>query len=219
MKSVCIRACEQRTQPLTTKGWDAVWAVNNAHAAYEFKPDLIIAMDDLQRDWDSGHHELYVTAIVNAGVPVYSARSHKQWPSVEPYPLKKVLKSLKMSRNEWWLFDNTVNYSIALALALGYQRIGLFGCEFVQPYNHTDLLTENFRWKLKGYDCPDWFAYHARSTVWSRAPAEPGYESLHWWIGYAQAKGFNIALPKTDSAICNLDRVPHFYGYQEQPDI
>ena len=219
MKSVAIRALAECSQPVSGTAWyDQTWAINNAGYAYGFLPDLIVAMDDLQRDWDSGHHEAYVEAIVNTGCKVYSARSHEQWPTVEPYPLKEVLDKLGMRPSHWSLFDNSCCYALALALARGFERIGLYGFDFVRPYDKMDLKVENFRWKLKGYDCPDWFAYHAENVVWKRAPQEPGYESLHWWIGFGTAKGVEIELgPNT--AIMNRDRTPHFYGYQEQPDL
>ena len=107
MSSVAIRACTPWTQPISTKYYDQVWAINNAGKAYDFDPDLIIAMDDLQRDWDSGNHDEYVKAIVEAGCKVYSARKHKQWPNVEPYPLKEVLRKLKLDKNWWSVFDNS----------------------------------------------------------------------------------------------------------------
>ena len=158
-------------------------------------------------------------AIVDAGCKVYSARKHKQWPSVEPYPLKEVLRKLKLDKNYWWsVFDNSIVYAVALALSEGYRKIGLYGCEFVNRYDELELQVANYRWKLKGYDAPEWFGFHDKNIVWSRAPQEPGSESLHFWLGWAHAEGVEIVIP-TGSTILNSDRKPHFYGYQEQPKL
>lgn len=218
MRELVIRGCDQRTQPYKPPQDCDVWGINNAHAAHKFKPDLILALDDLQRDYDSGNHYDYVFQIVEAKCPVYSARRHDQWPSVEPYPLKEVLDKLNMNRNAWYLFDNTVCYAVALAIARGYTTVSLYGCEFVQPYDDIELDVANYRWKKKGYDCPSWFAYHSKDIVWRRTPMEPGYESLHWWLGYGAAKGVLFHTPQ-NSAILNRDRASHFYGYQTQPDF
>lgn len=220
-KTLFIRALAPRSQPQVgdpLKG-DQLWAINNAGAFFGFKPDLIIAMDDLARDYAHPEHKGYVESIVDAGCPVYSARADARWPSVEPYPLAEVLKKLGMARGGWALFDNTVNYAFALALALGWRKIAFFGADWCGLYNPIELQVARLRWRLKGFDsAPDWFAYYDGSVVWQRSNLEPGSEAFHWWLGYAEGHGVEVILPRA-STVLNRDRKPFFYGYQEQPEL
>lgn len=196
-----------------------VWAINNAGAHYGFKPDRIIAMDDLARDFKVEKHKKYVRSIVDAGCPVYSARAHKRWPSVRPYPLASVLKHFRMDESGCRLFDNTVNYAFALALAEGYTFIGLYGIWFVRPDSAHALHASEEHFLAEGFrNAPRWFKYYGPATLCWRRPLEPGNEAVHYWLGYARAKGINIWI-QAWSPLMNNDRAPYFYGYQEQPEL
>jgi hypothetical protein len=110
-----------------------LWTINNGHAIYDLKPDMIIAMDDLQRDVDT--HPDYVEAITGAGVPVLSTGPWVRWPSVEAFPLQEVCDFLTPFYPEpWRILDNTCNYAFALALTRGYEQIGVYGFDWCMPY-------------------------------------------------------------------------------------
>ena len=212
--SVAIRALSKWSQPIVRPLVDETWSINNAHDAYGFRPDLIIAMDDLARDHAMPEHKHYVESIVNAGCQVYSARADKRWPTVRPYPLARVLDALDMDERAWPLFDNTLNFAFALALAEKFDPIWWFGADWRNPYNDIELKVAQYHWKLKGYDPPDWFCYHDKYIVYSASNTEPGSEAFHFWLGYAQHKGVDVRFPPK-SSILNRDRIPHWYGYND----
>lgn len=216
--SVAIRALSpsQPDYPLKT---DEVWSINNSHAVYDYHPDLIIAMDDLDRDYKNPKHRSYVESIVDEGCPVLSARTDERWPTVEAYPLKWVLKKLGLDKNAWPLFDNTLNYTFAYALARGFTKIHWFGADWRHKYDRVDLECAMTRWNLTGYEgCPEWFSYHAKEIVYKYCNTEPGSEAFHWWLGYCYVKKIVVTFPD-GTTILNRDRIPHWYGFQEQPEI
>ena len=162
MKTVVIRALSSHSQPKDriVPLHDEMWSINNAHDVYGFRPDLIIAMDDLARDYKMDEHKQYVLSIVNAGCPVYSARTDDRWPLVTPYPLAKVLDALDMDAKAWPLFENTLSYAFAMALAEKFERIYWFGADWRYRYDDIELKLATERWKLRGSGrlgkCPGW---------------------------------------------------------------
>ena len=196
-------------------GYDEIWAINNGSVHYDYKPDLIIAMDDFDRDMK--HHEDYVLSIVNAGVPVLSTEDSKRWPNVKAYPLKRIAEFL--GPNAPWILDNTCNYALALALADGHDRIGVFGIDWCHPYDESDLECAHVRWRHKGYGhAPDWFKYYERDVVAARRHTEPGGDSFHYLMGLAKGMGVEIEI-MGDSTLLNRDRDRFFYGYQDAPNV
>ena len=213
-KSVAIRALSKHSQPDVMPLVDEVWAINNAAEAYSFRADLIIAMDDLARDFKMAEHKHYVRSIVEHGCPVYSARADKRWPTVRPYPLAKVLDALELDKNAWPLFDNTLNYAFALAIAEGFTKIFWFGADWRNTYDPLELQVAFVRWRLRGYDPPDWFVYHDKIVNRYASNTEPGSEAFHWWLGLACHDNIEVLFPP-GCTILNRDRVPHWYGYND----
>ena len=220
--AICAMATKGQPPRSVLDDYDTIICINNTHAVLhsyvedgELKPDLIVAMDDLQRDVKL--EPKYVNAIVNAGCPVLSTRRFKKWPSVQPYPLKEVIAYLNTPFPASKLLDNSICYATALAMARGAKTIGLFGVDLTPGYQEVDLECATVRWRHKGYGhAPDWFRYYDRFVLAYRAPQECGWESLHFLIGMGMAKGitFNWA---SDSSILNTDRDDFYYGFAKQP--
>ena len=189
-----------------------VWAINNSHAAHDYLPDRIIAMDDLERD--EPEYPRYVREIVHAGVPVYTATAYPKWDKTVAYPLREVMDSLGLRRRlAQAVFSNTCCYALALALHEKRDPIRLYGFDFERPDCGT--LVEGQRMLLKEGK-PDWFVYYFRDMV--RWPTEPGIHGLTFLLGLAHERGIEVHFPR-ESTLMDLDRDPFFYGYQDQPEI
>lgn len=218
-RSVAIVALASFSQPTKVDLglYDEIWTVNNAHDHYNVKTDLIIAMDDLERD--ENVHPEYVNAIVNAGVPVLSTGAKEKWPNVEAYPLQQVCDFLRQYHAEPWLIlDNTVNYAFALALT-NAEFIGIYGADWCPRYRPNDLADSLKYFAEDGYHgVPDWFKYYHPLLMVPRRPTEPGIESFHFLFGIATAIGKQIVMSETTTTL-NKDRDKFFYGYQEQPHV
>ena len=219
MSSVLIIGLAKWSLPTeeTLKVFDAVWTINNAHSAYDYETDLIIAMDDFGRDYKT--HQKYVENIVYSDKPVLSTKPDKRWPNVEAYPLQKVYDWLLAFHPEpERILDNSCNYAFALALQKEKDPIGIYGFDWVQRYKKIDLDCAMLRWADAGYDAPGWFKYYEADVLARRRPGEPGVESFHFLFGIARARGITIEIAAS-TTILNQDRDQFFYGYHEQPEI
>ena len=226
MNSVAIIGLAKFSLPPqeTLKDFDVVWTINNAHSAYSYDTDLIIAMDDFGRDYKT--HQNYVQGIVYSGNPVLSTKPDERWPAVEAYPLQKVYDWLLGFHPEpERILDNSCNYALAYAMYLGMTAlqkekdpIGIFGFDWVQRYKKIDLDCAVLRWADAGYDAPDWFKYYEADVLARRRPGEPGVESFHFLFGIARARGVMVYMAY-NTTILNQDRDRFFYGYHEQPEI
>ena len=218
--SVAICALVEQTIPPASKlcEFDETWTINNTHSRHGLKTDLIIAMDDLERDEET--HPDYVDAIIGAGVPVLSTEPKKRWPSVEAFPLQEVCNFISPYFHEpWRVLDNSVNYAFALALARGYKNIGIFGVDFCAPYTDADLACSLVRFDDMGYpNAPDWFKYYHPSILTPRRPRKPGIESFHFLYGLAMGLGRQLHM-SSKTTLLNYDRDKFFYGYQKQPNV
>ncbi len=202
----------------TVRAADEVWCVNNASDIYKLEPDLIIAMDDFERDEDT--HPAYVSSIVNSGFPILSTEAKPQWPNVTAYPLQEVCEYLEEFHSEpWQLLDNTCNYILALAMARDYRNISVTGVDWCHPYRPIDLEISKLVFKYDGFkNIPDWFKYYNPSIMGPRRNAEPGSESWHFLLGVAAARDIGITMEYT-TTLMNKDRDKYFYGYQHQPEV
>lgn len=213
--NVAICAMAKSGQFDNFDGYDTIIGINNTHAELDIKVDMIVAMDDLERD--EKNYPDYVKNIVNAGVPVYSTRRRKKWPSVVPYPLSKVEKFLNSPFLSCKLFDNSIAYAIALAMASDARKIGLSGVDLTMPYNPLNLYLALNAWRHKGHDhAPGWFKYYHDGVLRLRYARECGWESIHFLIGMAHGLGIQLDWME-DSTLLNTDRDDFYYGYQKQP--
>jgi hypothetical protein len=197
---------------------DEVWCVNNAHDIYNLKPDLIVAMDDFERDLAT--HPEYVESIADSGYKVLSTEAKDKWPMVEPYPLQEVCEYLEEFISEpWLLLDNSCNYILALAMCREYRDIFVTGVDWCHPYKPIDLEISKLYFKEDGYrNFPDWFKYYNPSIMVPRRNGEPGSEAWHYLLGVAAATDISVTLEYT-TTVLNKDRKRFFYGYQHQPEI
>lgn len=202
------------------KSWKREWekspeqfghiiGINNSHAVYDFRPNLIIAMDDLQRDLKT--HPDYVSQIINEGVPVLTAAAHGLW-NCKPYPIRQAVDFLDWEEAPR-ILDNTCNYALTYALMKGYQEIHLVGYQWVHPDIFTNV--EAAESQCAESD-PDWVKYYRGPLI--RKPSEPGQESCAYLIGLANGMGRDIDMTYSPF-LFDRDRPSFFYGYQEQPNV
>ena len=191
---------------------DEVWAINNSHAAHDYLPDRIIAMDDLERD--EPDYPRYVREIVHAGVPVYTATAYPKWDKTIAYPLKEVMDSLGFrKRLAQAVFSNTCCYALALALHEKRDPIRLYGFDFEAPDTGTMMQVNRM---LLPDGKPDWFVYYSQGMT--RRPTEPGIHGLTFLLGLAHERGVEVHFPH-ESTLMDWDRDAFFYGFDQQPDI
>ena len=195
-------------------------AINNAHVAYRFEPDLIVAMDDFGRDKVS--HPRYVDSIVNAGAPVISTRHWQDWPAVEPYPLDAVLDWLNLPPHvACKILSNSVNYAAAYLAMMGAEHIHFYGVEFVQP-DRPGIVERQINFLDKAV-WPDWTIYYMEALL--RSPEEPGLDGFCWLVGFMHARNIKMKFPTgiagqfTGTTFMDFDRPNFFYGYQDQPYV
>ena len=65
-------------------------------------------------------------------IPFYTSHPHPRYPNHVVYPFARVVASL----GGLTYLNTSVAYAIALAMADGYNEIGLFGCDFSYPNVH-----------------------------------------------------------------------------------
>lgn len=190
-------------------------SINNAHDYYQFQPDLICAMDDLERDVED--HPRYVESITQAGVPVLTTGQKEQWPATLAYPLAEVIDWLELpviSASK--ILSNTINYTLAYLGYAGAKNINLWGVEFVNPDSRG--IVQRQRNFLDRRKWPDWTIFYMEALI--RAPQEPGLDGCMYLLGLLHARGVLIGLPIGDqmqTTLLDMDRPSFFYGYQEQP--
>lgn len=66
-------------------------------------------------------------------IPFYTSHPHPKYPNHVIYPFARVSAAL----GGITYFNTSVSYAIALAMADGYNEIGLFGCDFSYPNVHV----------------------------------------------------------------------------------
>lgn len=182
---------------------DKVWAINRMGLMIDC--DIIFAMDD--RRWLKKHVEFggAVDALEATGNLIITSVAYPEYPNTKPYPLEEVrLHFGNIFEPLDKLFDNSVNYALALAIARGYDPIWLYGYGF---YDREDREYP----EAKEGD-PWWRTYYYREN--QRAVGEPGIEATHFLIGWALAKGQSIFITQ-GSSIMNADRKPYLYGYHD----
>ena len=152
MKSVAIVAMghsraayisEASTRP---SEWTEVWTLNGL--AGVLKADRLFLMDDLEIQQARSVRNPYVRVLLDAAkkatVPVYTARKVEGYPNLVEYPLESVAGVLGLPA---LYATNSVPYMVAMAIAEGFERIGIYGCD----YTYGDGRTE------KGRACLEWW--------------------------------------------------------------
>lgn len=124
----------------TLKAWgrNAVshetWAINAMGGLIQF--DRLFHMDDvrIQEGRAENGHKGVATMLdwmKKCDKPIYTSRSHEDYPTTQDYPLEWVLNRVHMP-----YMNSTIAYALALAIAVGVKEIGLYGCDFSYPQAH-----------------------------------------------------------------------------------
>jgi hypothetical protein len=115
---------------------DQVWAINAAAAS--LRSDLIFHMDDIaiQERRAAGGANPHIAGLLatisgDGGPLVVTSRFHQRYPRARVYPLQEVLREVHYA-----YFNSTAAYALALAVAIGVKRVGLYGCDFSYPDAH-----------------------------------------------------------------------------------
>ena len=107
-----------------------IWTINYMGA--QIRCDRIIHVDPTQPYL--GHppvHDMCEFALKDK-IPLYTSWPNPKYPNQVIYPFTRVSQSL----GGITYFNTSVAYAIALAMADGYNEIGLFGCDFSYPDVH-----------------------------------------------------------------------------------
>lgn len=115
---------------------DEVWGINAA--ADVIQCDRVFHMDDVRIQ------EIRAAALPDSNIaamlkwlkthpgPVYTSRSHPDYPGLIDYPLADVMNSCGGVA----YFNSTAAYAVAFAVHLGVKKITLFGCDFSYANSH-----------------------------------------------------------------------------------
>ena len=112
---------------------DEVWGVNSYGDVLAC--DRIFHMDDVrvqeQRAANNPKIANMLAYLKVTSIPVYTSRSHPDYPATQDYPLEDVINACGTD-----YFNCTPAYAIAYAIYLGAKRISLFGLDFTWPNSY-----------------------------------------------------------------------------------
>ena len=112
---------------IASQEFDEVWGINCIGAILHV--DRTFMMDPVSRfiDTENAGSQTGVARefLAKNAAPIYSCIEHKDYPSIELYPLEKVVKDTGIC-----YFNNTVAYAIAYAVWKKVKKICLYGIDF-----------------------------------------------------------------------------------------
>ena len=112
---------------IASQEFDEVWGINCIGAILHV--DRTFMMDPVSRfiDTENAGSQTGVARefLAKNAAPIYSCIEHKDYPSIELYPLEKVVKDTGIC-----YFNNTVAYAIAYAIWKKVKKICLYGIDF-----------------------------------------------------------------------------------------
>ena len=112
---------------IASQEFDEVWGINCIGAILHV--DKTFMMDPVSRfiDTENAGSQTGVARefLAKNAAPIYSCIEHKDYPSIELYPLEKVVKDTGIC-----YFNNTVAYAIAYAVWKKVKKICLYGIDF-----------------------------------------------------------------------------------------
>ena len=115
-----------------SKEYDEVWAINSMCAVV--KPDRVFLMDPVSRFFETNdagpQTKVLRKTLPKLKCPIYSCELDRRVPSLELYPLEKVIKTTNCG-----YFNNTIAYAIAFALYKEVAGISLYGADFSYTTN------------------------------------------------------------------------------------
>lgn len=164
--------------PWKDKTWD-FWGLNDLHAMFEAMRPGIFAEGCVE--WFQLHHrgptgeypgardETHTKWLTEQTVPIWMWAHDPTIPASRPYPIREILGSPILPHgkpiSEEAYFNNTISWMLALAIARGYKKIGLFGVDMA----------------LDGV--------HGESEYAFQRP------SVEYFIGVARGLGIDVVLP------------------------
>jgi hypothetical protein len=115
--------------------YDEVWTCNGMGDI--LRADRIFLMDDLEVQAIRAPTNAYVAGLLDyakrSETPIYTARHVEGYPSLVEYPLEDVINATGSS-----YFTNSVPYMLAMAIAIGARRVGLYGCDYAYGANKVE---------------------------------------------------------------------------------
>jgi hypothetical protein len=108
--------------------YDETWTCNGMGDI--LRADRTFLMDDLAIQELRSPNNPYVAglldyAIRGTGGPLYTAREYERFPHATAYPLEWVVRETGSA-----YLTNSVPFMLAMAIALGAKRIGIYGCDY-----------------------------------------------------------------------------------------
>lgn len=106
------------------------WTIN--YMAEAIYCDRIIHVDPIHAY--EGHPVVrgFLQKALKHNIPFYTSWPHPKYPNHVIYPFDRVLQTIGVA-----YLNTSVAYAIALAMADGFNEIGLFGCDFSYPNVHV----------------------------------------------------------------------------------
>jgi len=115
-----------------SKEYDEVWAINSMCAVV--KADRVFMMDPASRFFDTNdpgpQTKVMRKILPRIKCPVYSCELDKRAPSIELYPLEKIIDSLGCG-----YLNNTIAYAIAFAALNNVGKLSMYGADFSYTTN------------------------------------------------------------------------------------
>ena len=115
-----------------SKEYDEVWAINSMCAVV--KADRVFMMDPASRFFDTNdpgpQTKVMRKILPQIKCPVYSCQLDKRAPSIELYPLEKIIDSLGCG-----YLNNTIAYAIAFAALNNVGKLSMYGADFSYTTN------------------------------------------------------------------------------------
>jgi hypothetical protein len=182
--------------------FDETWTVNSFGSV--IRADLVFHMDDVRIQEARAEHNPKIKNLLkwlkNPGCRVVTSRPHKDYPSLEAFPLEKVLNEFKAP-----YFTSTPAYALAYAILEGFTEIYLFGLDYSYPgYAEVE----------KGRSCVEYWIGRAvergikvnippESSLMDRKLEAPlyGYDTLDLGFSVTEGKVKIDFVPKAESEI------------------
>ena len=115
-----------------SKEYDEVWAINSMCAVV--KADRVFMMDPASRFFDTNdpgpQTKVMRKILPQIKCPVYSCQLDKRAPSIELYPLEKIIDVLGCG-----YLNNTIAYAIAFAALNNVGKLSMYGADFSYTTN------------------------------------------------------------------------------------
>lgn len=117
-------------------GWEGcpvegeVWGVNDVIYWRDVK--LLFNMHDMSKEFGNTYVQAAINKVNRLRIPVLSLRHYPEIPTSMAYPIEEISKAFGTD-----YFTNGIDYEIAYALYLGFEKISLYGINMVQESEYA----------------------------------------------------------------------------------